>query len=253
MVNKNIFENPFEAIIQKANAQGTNIASPTLPVDVSEFTPQETNTPTPAPSQTVKISLINATTGQIRVDEKIRINIALSSAQKKIQSFTITIEYDPLLLKYTAKSFLSENYTVGENILVDESKSTIVITGTAQSDAEVLNDNVAFVEFLTIDKGTTLLEVSNTNLDSEVLDENGNNILQSVSNLTIGIGQLVPATPTPKVSPITNITGTPTRSPNLPDSSLGDLLQYTPIAIGVVIIGLGFWLKRLVSGKDDEY
>lgn len=252
MTKQNIFENPFELIIQKAKAQGTNIASPTLPVDVSSFTPAETMTPTPAPSGRVRISLLNATTGVIRVDEKIRINVGLTSAQKKVQSFSITFKYDPLILKYTAKSFLVENYKAGENILVDEDKNTVVIQGVAQGDATAVNDNVAFIEFLTIDQGTTTLAISNTNLDSQVLDETGTNILQDVANLTIGVGQQVPVTPTPKASAVASTTKTPTINNNLPNSNFSDFIQYAPILIGAVIVGIGFWLKRLVS-RDDEY
>lgn len=253
MTKRNIFENPFFEIIQKAKAQGTNIVSPTLPVDTTNLVPNEAITPTPVPSDTVSASLLNAnTTNDLRVNERLRVNLAITSGDTPVQSFNITFRYDDAMLRYAAQDFLDNNYEITENILVEEEESTIVIKGIAQGEPQTLNKNIAFIEFLTIDQGSTTLTISNTNLDSEILNEDGINILEETSNLTVNIGEL--REPTPRPSGSISITPTTTTS-SLPESDidLTVITQHTPVIAGMIILIIGLWLKKLVSSKDEEY
>lgn len=250
MKNNYKFENPFFEMFQKVQAQGTNIVSPTLPVDISSLQPQEILTPTPAPSNKINASLLIDNVETIRVNDKIRIYLAITSNDLVVQSFQITIKYDSKMLKFEAKDFLDSNFELNENILVDEAKSTIIVNGEASETPQTINSNIAFIEFLTIDKGLTTVSISNTNLDSEILNSEGNNILETVENLDLNIDEQLAATPIPGYS----ITTTPTPKPTtLPESSmdLTALSQFTPIGVGIFIILLGVWLKKLVSSKED--
>ncbi|MBP9758515.1 hypothetical protein KBD45_02375 [Candidatus Dojkabacteria bacterium] len=244
------FENPFLEMFQKVQAQGTNIVSPTLPVDISSLQPQEILTPTPPPSNKVNISLLISDNKPIRVNDKIKTYVAITSNDLAVQSFQITIEYDSKMVKFAAKDFLDANFEITENIIVNETKSTIIVEGTAKATPQAINSNVAFIEFLTIDKGSTTIKISNTNQDSQILNPEGNNILETVENLDLEIDEQLAATPIPGYS----ITITPTpKASSLPESSLdlNILSQFTPIGAGILVLIFGLWLKKLVSSKED--
>ena len=258
MQGKYTFENPFAKLLQQVQAQGTNIVSPTLPVDVSTFQPQETQTPTPITSNKVKVSLLMTKPEELRVNDKIKIYVAITSNDKTVQSYNITIKYDPKFLKFNSKAFLDTDYELTENVIVNETSNTIIVKGTAKETPVSLNKNLAYIEFLTIDEGSTLVQISTTNQDTEILNLQGINILEEATNITIGIEEKLPPTPVPSVTDF--VTATPTKASTTPEPTkilprssleLTDFAQYAPIGAGVLILIVGIWLKRLMSSKDE--
>lgn len=223
------------------------------------------------PGQTASIALTASSTAT-NIGGQVSVDVEIKTGNFAINEYRIVIDFDPTKFQVvdaepstpgTQVSYLDTVFQVsGGNNSVSAAGRVTLIAKTPSGNALQVNRKVAKITLQAQSSGVTSIQTVTGAAGSQLINQNGVAIANSVNNLTINIGNVVTSSSTAtsvSPGPGTSSTNTATTATsggtgnggNLPDTALpDDVVALITLLLGLGLITVGVKLSRTKKVYD---
>lgn len=209
---------------------------------------------------------LTASDTNLNVGDNVDVDIEVKTGTFTINEYRIVIDFDPTKLQVidaesntpgTQISFLDTVFSVnsGDNTVSSAGRITL-IAKTSSGNALQVNRKIAKITFQAQSTGSSVVQTVTGATGSQLINQNGVAIANSVNSITLNLGNTIPSTSkssqTKTTSQTVNTSTTSSGSGQLPDTALSDDIgTVITLLFGLALVLLGAMLHRNRKKYDE--